>query len=71
MSYESLLQQYKNEIIDLRETFHRFPELANEEHGTADYVETYLRDCGLEVKRAGKTGLVGILKVRRIVHRIP
>ena len=63
MSYESMLQQYKSEIIDLRRHFHRFPELANEEHETADYVESYLRDCGLEVRRGlAKTGLIGILK---------
>lgn len=63
MSYVSIIQQYENELIDLRRHFHRFPELANEEHETADYVESYLRDCGLEVRRGlAKTGLIGILK---------
>lgn len=63
MSYKSLLHQYKKELIDLRRHFHRFPELANEEFETASYIESYLKDCGLEVKRGlAKTGLVGLLR---------
>jgi len=46
-----------------RHEFHRHPELAFEEHRTADKVIELLRSFGVEVHTGiGKTGVVGVLK---------
>lgn len=60
---ERLLKQHEDELIKIRRHFHRFPELANEEIETSQYIENYLLACGLEVRNGlAKTGLIGILK---------
>jgi amidohydrolase len=46
---------------DLYKDFHRSPELSLQEHRTADRVESELTGLGLEVKRIGGTGVVGVL----------
>lgn len=46
-------EKYQEELIFLRRHFHAWPELSMEEKDTADYVEKYLREIGLEPKRIG------------------
>ncbi len=51
------------ELTALRRDIHSHPELAYEEHRTADIVAKHLTTYGLEVNRGlGKTGVVGTLK---------
>ncbi|HWN09154.1 MAG TPA: amidohydrolase [Pyrinomonadaceae bacterium] len=51
------------QVIEWRRHLHQFPELSNREFKTAEFVEKYLRQLGLEVRtKIAKTGVVGILK---------
>ncbi len=53
-----------DELAALRQHIHRHPELAFEEHDTADLVAGKLQEWGYHVTRGiGKTGLVGQLRV--------
>ena len=53
-----------DELAALRQHIHRHPELAFEEHDTADLVAGKLQEWGYQVTRGiGKTGLVGQLRV--------
>ncbi len=51
-----------DELIRLRRDFHMYPELGFEEHRTSGIVASYLENCGLEVQRMAKTGVVGLLR---------
>ena len=64
--YEQLVEDTEAitpQLIDLRNAFHKQPELAGKEVRTAARIATYLQDLGLEVKTgiAGH-GVIGILK---------
>jgi amidohydrolase len=51
------------QVIEWRRHLHQYPELSNREFKTAEFVEKYLRQLGLEVRtKIAKTGVVGILK---------
>lgn len=50
------------ELIALRRDFHRYPELGMEEHRTAEKVEAYLKDLGMDTSRMCGTGVIGLLK---------
>lgn len=53
----------KDELIQLRRTFHMYPEIEFELHRTSKLVAEYLESIGLEVKRnIAKTGVVALLK---------
>lgn len=52
----------KNEVTELRRHFHQFPELGFQEFQTADYIEKYLQDLGIETKRITETAVIGLLK---------
>lgn len=53
----------KDELIQLRRTFHMYPEIEFELHRTSKLVAEYLESLGLEVKRnIAKTGVVALLK---------
>lgn len=58
------ISKYLPEMVALRHDLHSHPELAYEEHRTADIVTKLLRKWGYEVQTGiGKTGVVGRLKV--------
>jgi len=57
-----LVSELKNEIIELRRDFHKHPELGFREYRTAEKIESYLTDFGLECVRIADTGVVSILK---------
>ena len=51
------------QVIEWRRHLHQFPELGNREFKTSTYIETHLRELGLEVRtKIAHTGVVGILK---------
>lgn len=57
------LKQAETELVALRRDIHAHPELAFEEHRTADLVANRLAGWGIDVHRGlGKTGVVGTLK---------
>lgn len=53
----------QEELISLRRDFHAHPELGLQEFRTAEIIETYLNDLGLdEVRRCTPTGIIGVLR---------
>ena len=50
------------ELIELRRDFHRHPEIGKKEFRTAQIIEDYMKDLGLEVRRCLETGVIGVLK---------
>jgi amidohydrolase len=55
------IESLNDELVGLRRDFHQHPEIGLEEFRTAQKVEDYLRDCGLETKRLTPTGVVAAL----------
>jgi len=62
MEIKKEITDLRDELIGLRRDFHKYPELGFEEIRTSGKVGAYLAECGLEVKRLAKTGIVGLLK---------
>jgi amidohydrolase len=62
MKIKDRISELKGELIELRRDFHMHPELGFEEYRTADIVETYLKNLGLEPRRVAKTGVVATLE---------
>ncbi len=63
MNIKKKILSLKDELIELRRDFHKYPELGFEEHRTSEIVANYLEGCGLDVKRGiAKTGVVALLK---------
>lgn len=62
-SINQLVMGVFDEIVELRKTLHRVPEIGFDLYKTSKIVQDYLLDCGLEVETGfAKTGVVGILK---------
>jgi len=60
------IRQHEDEMVAIRRQIHSNPELAYEEHATADLVAERLQRWGYEVHRGlGGTGVVGTLRVGR------
>jgi len=58
------IRQHEDEMVAIRRQIHSNPELAYEEHATADLVAERLQRWGYEVHRGlGGTGVVGTLRV--------
>jgi len=53
-------------IISLRRHFHRHPEPSLEEYNTALKIEQELEALGINHKRVGKTGVLGIIKGKQL-----
>lgn len=62
MNVRDKVNELRSELVDLRRDFHKHPELGFQEHRTSRTIADYLSNCGLEVKRMAKTGIVGLLK---------
>ncbi|MTI57592.1 M20 metallopeptidase family protein [Geosporobacter ferrireducens] len=56
------IESLYDELITLRRDFHMHPELGYEEYRTSQVVYDYLKELGLDVRKAAKTGVVGVLK---------
>ena len=65
------LQAHEAEMVEVRRRIHRQPELAYQEHATAELVATSLARWGYEVHRGlGVTGVVGTLRAGTGTRRI-
>jgi len=62
MDIAKLVAGFSDEVIELRRDFHQHPELGLEEHRTSEKVAAYLNQCGLEVCRMNRTGVMGLLR---------
>ncbi|MBN2050598.1 MAG: amidohydrolase [Spirochaetales bacterium] len=56
------IRKLQEEIIALRRDFHAHPELGFQEFRSAEKVEEYLRQCGLEPQRVAGTGVTATLE---------
>lgn len=59
---DALVGEAEKWAISLRQDFHRWPELGNEEYRTSERIKTELKHLNIEVKQILPTGLVGIVK---------
>lgn len=59
------VEALKDELIELRRDFHRYPELGYQEFRTSQIVFNYLQQLGIGAKMVTKTGVVGLLKGSR------
>ena len=63
MNLKKKITSLKDELIELRRDFHKYPELGFKEYRTAEIVANYLEKCGLKVKRGvARTGVVALLE---------
>ena len=66
MNLDAKVVASHSELTAIRRDIHQHPELAYEEHRTADLVASKLESYGIAVHRGlGKTGVVGTLKAGR------
>ena len=56
-----ICDKYEDETITLRRKIHENPELSHKEYETSNMVEEYLLNLGIQVKRIGETGVLGII----------
>jgi amidohydrolase len=61
MNIRDEIRELTDELIHIRRDLHMHPELGFEEFRTADIIETYLRDLGLQPGRLAETGVVATL----------
>ena len=61
MDYLASAKGIEDQLQTIREYLHIHPELGNREYLTSDFLETKLKETGLEVKRILGTGLVATL----------
>ena len=59
---KELVSKHSEEIMGLRKTIHRHPELGNREYRTADLIESYLGSLGIETERLLDTAVKGVLR---------
>lgn len=62
MELKNELTSIKNEIINLRRTFHMNPELGFEEYETSKIIKDYLAKEGISYEVYAKTGVCGIIR---------
>lgn len=61
MNIRAEIRDLRDELIHIRRDLHMHPELGFQEFRTADLVERYLRDIGLEPRRYAGTGVVATM----------
>ncbi|NLY50868.1 MAG: amidohydrolase [Firmicutes bacterium] len=62
---KSMVDEILPRVKEWRWDIHQHPELSKQEHRTAGIVEPELAALGLEVKRIGETGVLGVLRGAR------
>lgn len=59
---KELVSEYAEEIMGMRETIHRHPEMGNKEYKTAELIENYLGSLGIMTERLLDTAVKGVLR---------
>lgn len=62
LELEELIQDAGKWAIRLRQDFHRWPEIGNEEYRTAERIQWELKNLDIDIVRMLSTGIVGSLK---------
>jgi amidohydrolase len=61
LELDELIKEAGKWAISLRQDFHRWPELGNEEYRTADRIQSELSLLGIEYERMISTGIIGVM----------
>ena len=64
-------EKYRDEVIALRRDFHQNPELGFNEYRTAEVIEAYLQNLGLDTRRAGGAEKRNVSHARPQVTGLP
>ena len=60
---DKILKEIESELIQIRRTLHKNPELAFKEYKTSELIANYLMKCGIEIQtNVAKTGVVGLIR---------
>ncbi|MCG0276632.1 MAG: amidohydrolase [Thermosediminibacteraceae bacterium] len=59
-------RKFEKDMINLRRSFHKNPELGFEEVVTSRVIEEVLQSLGIETKRVAGTGIIGLLKGTKV-----
>ena len=59
------IENFTQELIQLRRHFHQYPELALQEYETSAYVRRYLEKLGYTITEVPPTGLIAELPEQR------
>lgn len=71
MSVIESIRPRRARLTEIRRDIHAHPELAFEEHRTAELIATHLERAGIEVHRGiGKTGVVGVVRAGKSLRAI-
>lgn len=62
MDIAKKVEELKQELIELRRDFHRYPELGLQEVRTGGRIAEYLQALGMDVVRMNRTGVVGLMR---------
>lgn len=61
-SIKEKIENFNEELIEIRKYFHQYPELGFKEYKTSQRIVNMLTKWGVEVKRVEETGVVGLLR---------
>jgi amidohydrolase len=62
LELDELIKEAQEWAVGVRQDFHRWPELGNEEHRTAERIQSELSKFGIETRRMLATGIVGNIR---------
>ena len=62
MSIRELSNKYKQNVINLRREFHKYPEVSLCEYRTIDKIGSELDKLGVQHKRVANTGIIAEIK---------
>ncbi|HWQ78440.1 MAG TPA: M20/M25/M40 family metallo-hydrolase, partial [Anaerovoracaceae bacterium] len=65
LDLDELIKEAEKWAVGLRQDFHRWPELGNEEYRTAERIQSELGRLGVETQRMLATGIVGSIKTNQ------
>ena len=58
LNYQCKFEKYKEELINLRQHFHRYPELGLQEYETSAFIRDYLENLGYRLQIVEPTGII-------------
>lgn len=62
MTIREISKKYKQNVIDLRRTFHKYPEASLNEYNTSELIKKELHKLGIQYKTAANTGIIAEIK---------
>jgi hippurate hydrolase len=66
----ALAKQYANEFIQVRHQLHAYPELSYQEFETSAFIQSKLKEFGIDFEAKATTGVIGIIKGKNPGSRV-